>query len=790
MKVTYNWLKNYTDFDYSPEELVQALTMLGLEVDSLEYQKWNFDGVVIGEVVRKDSHRNADKLWVCEVNIGGKNLSIVCGAPNVEVGQKVPVAVAGTRLPDGRLIEQTVIRGVESQGMICSEAELGLSKRSEGIMVLDHNAPDGKKLRELLGEGDAVIDIDVTPNRPDCFGVIGIAREIAALSETGLRKPDIELVETDESITDFFKISVLDTDKCPRYTARYIRDVKVKPSPWWLAQKLEAVGVRSINNIVDVTNYVMMETGQPLHAFDADLLKGHEINVKTASEGEKFTTLDEKSHVLNSECLMICDKERSVAVGGVMGGLNSEVSSSTVNILLESAYFNPINIRRTSKYIGNSTESSKRFERGVDPNGVTYALDRAAQLIAELSGGKIAKNIIDVYPRKIQAQKIALRPQRIEQLLGVSIPIVKINSILARLDFKVTGETPIEVEVPTFRPDITREADLIEEVARLYGYDNIAPDTSAVIEQLTPVNLEEALLQKIKNSLIAFGFSEVMTYNLANEKQAKIFSGEKENIRLLNPLSEDFSILRPSLVLSLLNTVRWNVNRDSKNLKLFEIGTAFSAEKNKVREQTRITGILTGLSSADSWKMNPPNVDIFDVKGTVANLLKRNKVKAEFQPFETAVTNTKTLSVQSDGKVIGFLGEIRPDILATYEIEQPVFVFDLDYRELLKHVEWQQAFTPIPKFPSVKRDIAVVLEKGIKVGEVIAEIKANGGPYLHNVTIFDVYTGKQVAQGLQSVACSLTFYSLDRTLIEEEIDTQMATILSVLSEKFSARLRE
>ncbi|MFQ6116387.1 MAG: phenylalanine--tRNA ligase subunit beta, partial [bacterium] len=486
MKITVDWLKSYVDFNYSPEELANTLTMLGLEVDALEYQSREFDGVVVGQVIKKVNHRNSSNLWVCEVDIGRKKLSIVCGAPNVQVGQKVPVAPEGTSLPNGKVIKLSNIKGIESHGMICSEAELGISSRSEQIMVLEKHAEVGRKLKDVLGQGEVVIDVDVTPNRPDCFGVIGIAREIATAAGAKLRKPKINLSEGEPPITDSISIEILDPEKCPRYTARFIGNVTIKPSPWWLAQKLEAVGIRSINNVVDVTNYVMMETGQPLHAFDYDLLEGKKIIVRTASHGEKFTTLDEKKHTLGSNCLMICDGERAVAIGGVMGGLNSEVSDNTKNVLLECAYFDPVSIRRTSKFLDVSTESSRRFERGTDPNGLIYALDRAAQLIADLSGGEVAKGVVDVYPNSIEPKRIVLRPERVQDVLGKAISRSEIKSLMSALEFKISENKDLEIEVPTFRPDITREADLIEEVVRLHGYDNIPADTTALIEQLEP----------------------------------------------------------------------------------------------------------------------------------------------------------------------------------------------------------------------------------------------------------------------------------------------------------------
>lgn len=794
MKVTFDWLKSYVDFDYSPEELVDKLTMLGLEVDSLDYQTWDFDEVVVGEITKKVNHKDSEHLWICEVDVGIRRLTIVCGAPNVMVGQKVPVAPEGTNLPGGKTIQLSNIRGVVSQGTICSEAELGISNRGKGIMVLEDQATVGRKLNEVLGKGEIVIDIDVTPNRPDCLGIIGIAREIAAVTGSSLRKPKIDLSESEHPITDLIKIEIFDSEKCPRYSARFIGNVTVKPSPWWLTQKLEAVGIRAINSIVDATNYVMMETGQPLHAFDYDLIKGKQIIVKTASEGEGFTTLDEKNYTLNAECLMICDGESAIAVGGVMGGLNSEVSDTTKYILLESAYFDPVNIRRTSKFLHVSTEASRRFERGTEPNGVLYALDRVTQLISELSGGTIAKGSIDVYPKPIKSKKIKLRSERVHHLLGIEIPSNVIEKIFSSLELKVSENKTLEVEVPTFRPDLTREADLIEEVARLYGYDNIPADTKAEIELLEPKNFIETFTKNLNNSLISFGFLEVVTYSMISRRYAEIFSENKEIIQLTNPLSEDLSNLRPSLIAGLLNVIRWNINRKNPNLKVFEIGNVFTGKGNSdsdVLETTKVAGALTGFSSQESWASKPKNVDFYELKGYIENLFKRNFINNwHYITYENSFTDKQSLGIEIDNKFLGYLGDIKKQILDEFNIEQSLFVFELDFSILQENVNRNRVYSSLPKFPAIRRDIAMVVDNKIDSELIATEIQKNGGSSLQNVQLFDLYTGKQVGTGLKSLAFNLTFYSLQRTLTEEEVDKQINLVLDVLSKKFSARLRD
>ncbi|MFQ5865102.1 MAG: phenylalanine--tRNA ligase subunit beta [bacterium] len=792
MKVTIDWLKSYVDINYSPEELANTLTMLGLEVDALEYQSRDFDGVVVGQIIRKVNHRNSKHLWVCDVDIGKKKLSIVCGAPNVQVGQKVPVAPEGTSLPSGKTIKINNIRGVESQGMICSEAELGISSRSEQIMVLEKHAEVGRKLKDVLGQGEVVIDIDVTPNRPDCFGVIGLARDIAAVAGVNLRKPKTKVNEREPSITELINIEVLDPEKCPRYTARFIGNVSLKPSPWWLTQRLEAVGIRSINNVVDVTNFVMMETGQPLHAFDYDLLKGKKIIVKTATNGEKFTTLDEKSHTLSSSCLMICDGERAVAIGGIMGGQNSEVSDNTKNILLESAYFDPVSIRRTSKFLDVSTESSRRFERGTDPNGLIYALDRAAQLMADLSGGDIAKGIIDVYPNPIKPKKIVLRPERVQHVLGKKISANEIKSLMCSLELKISENKNLEVEVPTFRPDITREADLIEEVARVHGYDNIPADTTALIEQLESKDLLENFTRNLRLTLNSCGFSEVITYSMTSRRYAQLCLSGNEIVEVTNPISEELGCLRPSLIPGLLNVIRWNMNRNNRDLKIFEIGNVFCAQKESdILESTKVAGALTGLATEANWASKPKQVDFFDVKGSMDTLLKRNFITNwEYVPHKSDLTERQALDLEIDKKYLGFFGQLKKELLEEFDIEQPVFVFELDFSLLKNAVDWHRVYSPIPKYPAIKRDIAVVVDNQIAAANIEREIRLHGGQFIQNVRLFDVYIGEQVGSGLKSLAFSLTFYSSKGTLTEKEVDSQIEVLLKALHKKYSARLRE
>lgn len=792
MKVVYHWLKEYTEFHFSPKELASALTMAGLEVEGVEEYRRRLDRVVIGRILEVHRHDKADQLTVCEVDVGRRRLRIVCGAPNVASGQLVPVALEGAVLSGDRKIVRRDIRGVVSEGMICSEAELGISSRADTIMVLNGGVEPGTPAAEILGEEDVVIEINVTPNRPDCLGLIGVAREVSVLARTTLRKPDIRLQETGPPVRGLAAVEIVDADLCPRYTARIVRGVRVGPSPWWLVQRLEAAGVRAINNIVDVTNYVMLETGQPLHAFDFTRLAGGRIIVRRAAEGERFVTLDEREHVLDSDVLMICDAEHPVAIGGVMGGLDSEVSATTQEVLLESAYFDSTSIRRTAKKLGLNTEASRRFERGTDPNAVDYALHRAAQLIQEIAGGDVAQGFIDVYPKVIPPARVQLRVDRVNLLLGTTVARQEVIDILSRLGFSVADGTPLDVTVPTFRPDITREVDLIEEVARIHGYENIPEKTKDVLELDRPRNLRERRIELVRNSLVGLGFYEVLTYSMVHERVAKLFDPERVKVRLANPLSEELSTLRPSLIPGLLNVVQWNVNRKRPNLRLFEIGNVFWRRDDAaaVAERTHLAGVVTGKAVAKNWTSQDREYDFYDLKGLVNAFLEHLSVpEVTLVPGESSATDSQTLRIIVAGKDLGYLGRIGAEVLDAWDLQQPVFAFELDLTELLQQIPRQQAYRPVPRFPAVERDLSVVVEGHVPAGELMAIVRRSGGDLLRTVEIFDVYTGEQVPAGKKSVSFSLRFASNERTLTEEEVDRLISQILTDLKEQFGATLR-
>jgi len=795
LKVTVNWLKEYVDFSLKPDKLAHRLTMLGLEVEGVTQVVYNFTNVVIGKITNIEKHPQKNQLTICQVDIGKEQFNLVCGAPNVRAGLKVPVALKGATLPGNITVEAATIHGYESPGMICSETELGLSNQSEIVMELSDNAQIGNDLFSYLGVGETVIEIDITPNRPDCLGVIGVAREIAAITETMLKKPEININEsTSKKIDEVINVTIKNPESCPRYTARYIEGVKVGPSPRWLIQKLEAVGIRTINNIVDITNYVMMETGQPLHAFDYDLLENQEIVVRHAVPDEKFTTLDEKEHSLTDENLLICDGKKPIALAGVMGGLNSEISANTKNVLLESASFDPLNIRRTAKSLSISSDSSQRFERGVDPLGMVYANNRATQLINELAGGEIYRDVFDCFPRPINKREITVKVESVNNLLGTSLEADEIIDIFNKLEFKSKRENgKIEVEIPSFRVDIEREVDLIEEVSRIYGFDRVKSNIFSNIPLFRIPKRDEGFNQLVRDKITRLGYNEIITHSLINQKSAEDFT-TKNTIKLSNPISEDLATLRPSILPGALQVLKWNKNRKISDQQLFEIGNIFYLENkdlNSRKEFKKIALIITGNIIKNSW-MNKSRVSTFyDFKGEVFSFLNilgifNIDIKEEKLNF---LNENEAVTLFCDKKEIGFLGSLSQSILNKLDIEGDVYVAELDYSTLFNNFCWDKKVQQIPKFPAIKRDLAIVVDQAVVWEQVEKNIWGINNDLLTSIELFDLYRGKQIEQDQKSFAFTLTFQSKKRTLTEKEIDTAISKVLENLKSKINANLR-
>lgn len=793
MKISLQWLKDFLPLDFSPAELADRLTMIGFEVEDVISGKTVPKGVVVGKVERAEKHPDADKLTVCDVQVGSEILQIVCGAPNVSKGQLVPVATVGTELSVDFKIKPVKLRGVESNGMICSERELGLGDSHEGILVLDPEDWEPGQPFQPDAESDTVLDLSISPNRPDCLSHIGIARELGVVMGQAVRMPDDSLKEKGGPASESCSIEIADPEACPRYSARLIRNVRIAPSPDWLRRRLETVGIRSINNVVDITNFVLMETGHPLHAFDYDLLAGQKIVVRKARKDENFTTLDGQARALTPDDLLIADSEKGVALAGVMGGENSEVSDRTRNILLESAYFDPLTIRKTSKRLGLSTEASQRFERGCDPNGTIYAVNRASQLLAELAHGEIAEGVLDAYPKPAPPWNVTLRPDRITRVLGVSVPARDVVRILSGLGLKTEDGDPIRVTVPTFRPDLKEEIDLIEEVVRHYGYDRIKPklDSRVVLDPYVERELE--FTESLRDFLSGVGFSEILTTSMVPENAVRILSETRPPLSVQNPLSPETAFMRTSLIAGLLDAVRWNRNRSQSDLRLFEIGRIFMRREDPLPDEKRVvSGVLTGRTRPRPyWKEEDRPVDFFHLKGVIESLTDRFRLGGfdlRLKPL-TLFDPASSIEIVLNGRTLGCMGAVNESVLGMWDIEEPVFAFELDVASLFREHRPVEKYRPISRYPSVKRDLAIVVDETVYTGDIQHLIRKNGEDMLTRIDIFDLYQGEQVPNGKKSVAVSLTFTSHEHTLTDTDIDSVVDGIVRSLKTKLSATLR-
>jgi phenylalanyl-tRNA synthetase beta chain len=802
MIVTYNWLKEFVDFDANPDELAALLTMLGLEVESMEKLGDGLDDVVVALVEEKRQHPNADKLSLCRVNNGTEVLDVVCGAQNFIQGDTVVLAQIGATLPGDFKIKRSKIRGEESCGMLCSDKELGLADESAGIIVLTPGiAPLGTPVFTALGLKDTIFEIGLTPNRSDCLSLIGIARDIAAKLDVKITYPPVTLVEGPVHTDSVIGVTIKDPELCPRYSARYISGCTIAPSPLWLVKRLAAIGIRSINNVVDVTNLIMMELGQPLHAFDCQRLSGKRIVVRAADEGEKFITLDNQQRILTSADLVICDAERPVALAGVMGGLNSEIEPSTTSILLESAFFKPAAIRKTAKRHGLHTESSHRFERGIDIDGVVRALDRAASLIVELAGGVLAKGAIDQYPGKIERAPITFRPEKANELIGINLERDVILDILTRLECQVShrdDETTV-VLPPSYRIDIEREIDLIEEIARLNGYDKI-PATMPVARVVSDRPTRHQDIEKqLRNLLVNCGMTEIINFSFTSPDAAgKLLLNDddprRSAIKLANPLVDEQSVMKTTLLPGLLETTARNINFRSLDLKLFEIRRVYLPVEGEdmPREPLCIVGAITGSRDGDGWSRPNEPVDFFDVKGIVESVLDFldiggiSWITDNLDPYYHP---GKACRILAGREQIGSLGELHPSVQKNFAIERPVFCFELDFEKLVKLSRTRKTIIAPSRFPDSSRDIAMLIPEELSAVKITDCIKAVKAKEVEQVQIFDVYRGKGVPDGFKSIAVRIRYRSIERTLTEEEIVALHKEIITNLVEKLQVTLR-
>ena len=801
MKFTLNWLKDYIDFDLSPEELSDRLTMAGLEVEDVIYQGKGLENIVTAQITELTPHPNAEKLSLCKVTDAENNYDIVCGAANMKAGDKVALAKIGAKLPpgpkfaEGLKIKKTKIRGEVSEGMLCAENELGLGEESDGIIILSESANVGSEIVDELGLNDVVFEVGITPNRPDCLSVIGVAREVAALTGKTVKHPDLKIAEEGEDINNVAKVELLDPEKCPRYSCRVIKNVKIGPSPAWLKRRLESSDIRSINNVVDITNFVLLEFGQPLHAFDYNLLEENKIVVRAAKDGEIIKTLDGIERKLTPSDLLICDGKKPVALAGVMGGASTEVSENTKDVLLESAYFDPVTIRRTSKATGLRSESSYRFERGVDPNSIVKALNRAAELMRELTDGEIATGVIDEYPIPIEPTEVHLSLDKANQVLGTNIGSDELTKIANGLEFDVIHSSGSEFtfRIPTFRVDITREIDLIEEAARLHGYNNIPTTLPSVKMKSDKVNINKFVQDKFEEVFISSGFNEVINYSFEDQSLLSLIN-QTEALKILNPLTTESSAMRTSLVPGLLKNAILNLNHQEQDLRLFEIGKVYLPVENSElpNEIRKIAATATGTRMPEFW--GKEEFDFFDFKSILEKSFKSLMIwdDVEFQDAQEIefLHPGKSAKLMIGDKQIGCIGELHPNLSEKLDISKNLYVLEIDLDTTAAiSKEKSKSFKPLPKFPSVRRDIALIIDNSIPVGGILEEIDKIGSSLIEDAAIFDVYTGDHVEEGKKSVAVSLQLRASDKTLTEEEVNKVQDKTLKKLGLALGAELR-
>jgi phenylalanyl-tRNA synthetase beta chain len=815
MKVTLNWLKQYVDFNWSPEELTERLTMLGLEVEGVQKISGAFDGIVVAQVVSRDKHPNADKLSLCRVNDGTGERQIVCGAQNFKAADKVPLILPGGSLPpkageqEPFTIKVGKIRGVESHGMLCSHEELGIDpetiglKKEDGLLILREDAKVGQPFGEYLGRSgsDVVYDLEVTPNRPDLNSVIGIAREIAAVTGNELKIPTIQFLNTEsEPIGGLVSVQNDEPELCPRYTARIVRKVKVGPSPDWLKSILEKVGLRSINNVVDITNYVMLESGQPLHAFDYHLLKGDGTNppkiiVRRASEGEKFTTLDGKERTLTSQMLLIADETKPVALAGIMGGKNSEINANTTDVLIESAYFKPQNIRATSKKLELRTDSSYRFERGGDVEICDWASRRAAQLICDLAGGQVLGHAIDNFPHQTPAKPITLHFAKTKDLLGIGISHSEQVSFLTKLGLTVTEQTPgiCTFKIPSWRVDLKREVDLIEEVGRLYGIEKIpaTPPRGAL-----GANAFDSVYDQIAEArriLTGLGLNEAQGQTQISNAEFQISNGEA--MTLANPLSSDMNVLRPSLLPGLIHSLRHNVSRKNYDVALFEIGRVFNSQNGATKEERRVAIALAGQRAQNFWSGGERDAkfDAYDLKGIAEEFFEQFGLRGIVfaRRGESTPLFLESAAISLGGKLpLGELGQLLPTLAKKYDLRDAVFLAEFNLDLLLARRNPAKSFKSLPQFPSIRRDVAMLVPEATTHESVLQTVKQTKPANLENVELFDVFRGKNVPEGQKSLAYAFTYRAPEKTLTDAEVNAAHAKIVEAFKSQLHAAVRE
>lgn len=810
MQVSIKWLKDYIDFTETPEQLADKLTMAGIPVENVVDPGEGLEKVVTGRIEKLEPHQNSDHLQICTMNVGlAENIIIVTGAQNVAEGQVVPVAMVGAHLPNGMKISKGKLRGVASSGMLCSAQELKLDleklpeEQKTGIFILPSDTPVGIPAKDVLGLNDVVLEFELTANRADCFSVFGLVREIAAITGNKPHFPEIKVNEDDNTkLNDIFSVEIADPDLCSRFSTRMLKNVKIGPSPEWMQQRLEGAGIRSINNVVDVTNFVMIELGHPMHAYDYDKITGKKLIARRAIEGEELHTLDDTSRKAKGEMLVIADSEKAAGLAGIMGGFETEITDTTTTVVLESADFYGPCIRRTARACGLSSEASGRFERGVDSETTIKALDRAAQLLQEMGACTVCEGIVDVYPNPKQANYVTFTPEQINNHLGTNIAKDVMLNIITSVGFDVTKDEndEITVKVPSWRNDVTCMADISEEIARLHGFDKIKSTLPNGVSMQGTQSAKQTFIDKVKASLSSQGLYETISFALTNEETFNKLNIPQDSplrkaVPIMNPLSDEYPLVRTTLLSSIFDNLARNLARKNDDVALFEVGSVFFPKALPVTELpdevVKIAGAITGRRNAQGWNQTNDMVDFYDAKGIIEELLANLRVTRYTVEAGThyAMHPGKTALFKKGRDVIATVGEVHPAVLSAYGITKPVYIFELDATIVMKYMAKDLKYKALPKYPATSRDLAMLVDVDVNAADIEKAMTKVAGQNLTQITLFDVYTGKQVEEGKKSLAFSLTFQSNDKTLTDAEIDPAIEKIVAKLQKDFNANLR-
>lgn len=810
MQVSIKWLKDYIDFTETPEQLADKLTMAGIPVENVVDPGEGLEKVVTGRIEKLEPHQNSDHLQICTMNVGlAENIIIVTGAQNVAEGQVVPVAMVGAHLPNGMKISKGKLRGVASNGMLCSAQELKLDleklpeEQKTGIFILPSDTPVGIPAKDVLGLNDVVLEFELTANRADCFSVFGLVREIAAITGNKPHFPEIKVNEDDNTkLNDIFSVEIADPDLCSRFSTRMLKNVKIGPSPEWMQQRLEGAGIRSINNVVDVTNFVMIELGHPMHAYDYDKITGKKLIARRAIEGEELHTLDDTSRKAKGEMLVIADSEKAAGLAGIMGGFETEITDTTTTVVLESADFYGPCIRRTARACGLSSEASGRFERGVDSETTIKALDRAAQLLQEMGACTVCEGIVDVYPNPKQANYVTFTPEQINNHLGTNIAKDVMLNIITSVGFDVTKDEndEITVKVPSWRNDVTCMADISEEIARLHGFDKIKSTLPNGVSMQGTQSAKQTFIDKVKASLSSQGLYETISFALTNEETFNKLNIPQDSplrkaVPIMNPLSDEYPLVRTTLLSSIFDNLARNLARKNDDVALFEVGSVFFPKALPVTELpdevVKIAGAITGRRHAQGWNQANDMVDFYDAKGIIEELLANLRVTRYTVEAGThyAMHPGKTALFKKGRDIIATVGEVHPAVLSAYGITKPVYIFELDATTVMKYMAKDLKYKALPKYPATSRDLAMLVDVDVNAADIEKAMTKAAGQNLTQITLFDVYTGKQVEEGKKSLAFSLTFQSNDKTLTDAEIDPAIEKIVAKLQKDFNANLR-